>query len=255
MLTDLLTGGSREVDITVDGSVAGHTIRIGIESRAVRRRADVTWVEQMKAKHERLPTNLLILVSRSGFTGEAKCVAALAKIVAWTFEEMQQSLRRPAVNNVIGALSSSDPNSIVPREYAFVAVSSLVDAYKTVLGPMLQDRGLSDQSMLGVLMCTQQSSRGQPDLEVQWTTFVDNEWLDWIVKGNQLGYGLPADIPHDKVHGQIPAWPDSFFEFLQAMVITETTFCWQRHVAGYLVLGQQEPRAKLSQQSPNSDES
>ena len=104
-------------------------------------------------------------------------------------------------------------------------------------------------------MCTQQSSRGQPDLEVQWTTFVDNEWLDWIVKGNQLGYGLPADIPHDKVHGQIPAWPDSFFEFLQAMVITETTFRWQRHVAGYLVLGQQEPRAKLSQQSPNSDES
>src|SRR6478672_5802861 len=71
LLTDLLTGGSREVDITVDGSVAGHTIRIGIESCAVRRRADVTWVEQMKAKHERLSTNLLVLVSRSGFTVEA----------------------------------------------------------------------------------------------------------------------------------------------------------------------------------------
>ena len=229
----------QQADITVDGSVAGHTIRIGIESRAVRRRADVTWVEQMKAKHERLPTNLLVLLSRSGFTIEAKRVAALAKIVTWTFEEMQQARRRPAINNLIGVLSSSNQNPIVPREYGFVSVSALIDAYRTVLDPMLQDRGLSNQSTLGVLMCTQQSSSGQPDLEVEWTTFVDYQWLDWVVKGHQAGYGLQADIPHDKIHGQIPAWPDSFFEFLQAMVITETTFRWQRHIDGYLVLGQQ----------------
>jgi hypothetical protein len=242
LLTDLLTGGSREVDITVDGSVAGHPIRIGIESRAVRRRADVTWVEQMKAKHERLPTNLLVLVSRSGFTVEAKRVAALAKIVTWTSEEMQRAFQRPAINNVIGALSSSGRNSLVSREYAFMPVSELVGAYKTVLGPMLQDRGLSDQSTLGVLLCTRNSSSGQPDLEVQWTTFVDNKWLDWFVQGHQSGYGLLADVPPDKIHGQIPAWPDSFFELLQAMVITETTLHWQRHDDGYLVLSQQTGR-------------
>lgn len=73
-------------------------------------------------------------------------------------------------------------------------------------------------------------------MRVQWTTFVDNEWLDWFVKGHQSGYGPPADVPHDKVHGQIPAWPDTLFEFLQAIVITKTTFTWRRHADGYLVL-------------------
>lgn len=238
LLKDLLTGGTREVDITIDGSLAGHTIRIGIECRAVRRPADVTWVEQMKAKHERLPTNLLVLVSRSGFTDEARRVAALARILTWTFEEMELTLQRHTINNVIAATSASGFNPIVPREYAFVSVSALVDAYKTVLAPMLQDRGLSNQSMLGVLMCTQEPPSGQPGYKVDWTTFVDNEWLDWVLKGHQSGYALPADIPPDKIHGRIPAWPDSFFEFLQALVLTNTTFTWRRHADGYLVLSQ-----------------
>jgi hypothetical protein len=237
-LTDLLTGGSREVDITVEGSLAGHKIRIGIEARAVRRAADLTWVEQMKAKHERLPTNLLVLVSRSGFTAEARRVAALAKIVTWTFDEMERALRSSAINNVVGALSSSVHNRFVPREYAFMPVSALGGVYKSLLEPMLEDRGLSDQATLGVLMCTRKSSSGQPGVEVEWTIFVDKEWLDWVLKGHQSGYGLPADIPPTKVHGQIPSWPDSFLEFLKAMVITDTTFTWRRHSDGYLVLSQ-----------------
>jgi hypothetical protein len=41
-----------------------------------KRIADVSWVDAMKAKHERLRTNALILASRSGFTPEARDVAA-----------------------------------------------------------------------------------------------------------------------------------------------------------------------------------
>lgn len=74
MLSDLVSGEEREVDIYAEGTLAGHTVNIGIECRDHQRRQGVEWVEQMRAKHERLPTNLLILVSSSGFT-----VSAIAK--------------------------------------------------------------------------------------------------------------------------------------------------------------------------------
>jgi hypothetical protein len=69
MLTDLVSGEPREVDIYAEGIFAGHTVNIAIECRDHKRRQGVRWVEQMHSKHERLPTNLLILVSSSGFTG------------------------------------------------------------------------------------------------------------------------------------------------------------------------------------------
>jgi hypothetical protein len=71
MLTDLVSGEPREVDIYAQGTFAGHTVNIAIECRDHKRRQGVRWVEQMQSKHERLPTNLLILVSSSGFTGPA----------------------------------------------------------------------------------------------------------------------------------------------------------------------------------------
>src|SRR6202167_4681613 len=71
MLTDLVSGEPREVDFYAEGTFAGHTVNIAIECRDHKRRQGVRWVEQMHSKHERLPTNLLILVSSSGFTGPA----------------------------------------------------------------------------------------------------------------------------------------------------------------------------------------
>lgn len=75
LLRDHVTGKEREVDICVESTVAGHLVIVSIECRGRARRADVAWVEEMKAKHERLPTNALVLVSRSGFTKEAGKVA------------------------------------------------------------------------------------------------------------------------------------------------------------------------------------
>ena len=71
MLTDLVSGEQREVDIYAEGILAGHAVRIGIECRDHKRKQVVGWVEEMHSKHERLPTNLVILVSSSGFTRSA----------------------------------------------------------------------------------------------------------------------------------------------------------------------------------------
>src|SRR5687768_1077461 len=75
MLTDLVTGTEREVDICLEATVAGHNVAIGIECNEKGRRAGPGWVQEMRGKHERLPT-ALVLVSKSGFTKEAERVAA-----------------------------------------------------------------------------------------------------------------------------------------------------------------------------------
>ena len=71
LLEDRTTDARREVDVCVRGELAKQPIIVSSECRDHTRPADVGWVKQMKAKHERLPTNTLVLVSDSGFTREA----------------------------------------------------------------------------------------------------------------------------------------------------------------------------------------
>jgi hypothetical protein len=73
----------------VEGSVGGHPVVVSIECRDHQRVADVTWVEMMKGKHERLPINALILASRGGFSAEARTVAATYGIQTFTIEEVE----------------------------------------------------------------------------------------------------------------------------------------------------------------------
>lgn len=75
MLRDRQTGTEREVDVVIEGKLSHQSVVISIECRDRKRRADVQWVEQMIAKHERLPTNVLLLASSSGYTAEAVRVA------------------------------------------------------------------------------------------------------------------------------------------------------------------------------------
>ena len=74
-LRDRITGAKREVDICIESSVAGHSVTVSIECNDQGRKTNVKWIEEMKAKHERLSTNALILISSSGFTKEAQRVA------------------------------------------------------------------------------------------------------------------------------------------------------------------------------------
>ncbi len=77
LLLDADTGANREVDVYIEGDLAGDHVTIGVEVIEHSRPATVQWVEQQLRKHERLPINKTVLVSWSGFTR-----AALAKVQA-----------------------------------------------------------------------------------------------------------------------------------------------------------------------------
>ena len=80
MLTDLVTGELREVDIVAQSTVASYPIFLSIECRDHARPADVIWIESMAKKHEHLPTSKLVLWCRSGFTKPALKKAQFLKI-------------------------------------------------------------------------------------------------------------------------------------------------------------------------------
>lgn len=75
MLSNVLTGKLREVDVTITGSVAGQEVIVSVEATKGGRRATVDWVERMVGKHKNLPTNKLILVADAGFTQQARQLA------------------------------------------------------------------------------------------------------------------------------------------------------------------------------------
>lgn len=91
MLIDRLTKRGREVDVCIEGCVGSHPVIVSIECRDHKRIADVTWVDTMKAKHDRLPTSALILASRSGFTPEARSVAKAYGIKTFTLSDVEEA--------------------------------------------------------------------------------------------------------------------------------------------------------------------
>src|ERR1700722_19138631 len=68
-------GKDHEVDIVIEGQVDGISFIVGIECTEQSRPADDGWVNEMKGKHDRLPTDILILASKNGFTGGARDAA------------------------------------------------------------------------------------------------------------------------------------------------------------------------------------
>jgi hypothetical protein len=87
MLPDRITGELREVDVLVTTTTASFPISLGIEVVAWGRRADTPWVEKMRAKHENLSTDKLILVSENGFSEPARRKAEFYGIEAISIEE------------------------------------------------------------------------------------------------------------------------------------------------------------------------
>lgn len=99
LLRDNVTGAEREVDVCVESHVAGHDVVISIECNARGRKAHVGWVEEMKAKHERLPTNVLVLVSRSGFSKEAARVAKTYAMQTLSLNSVNAGVARQLFGN------------------------------------------------------------------------------------------------------------------------------------------------------------
>jgi hypothetical protein len=89
-LTDLATGEKREVDVVIEANVAGHAILISIECRDHKRPQTVEWVDAMQGKHRDLPTDRLVLVSRSGFTPQALAKAHAGSIETVVPDELTE---------------------------------------------------------------------------------------------------------------------------------------------------------------------
>jgi hypothetical protein len=70
-LRDAVTGIEREVDVVIEGELDGEPMVISAEVIEHNRPTTLTWVEQMLRKHRDLPTNRLLLVSKSGFSAKA----------------------------------------------------------------------------------------------------------------------------------------------------------------------------------------
>lgn len=65
MLRDRITGQEREVDIVIEVGTGNYTITIGVECVEPSRPATVEWIDKMSGKHQSLPTDKLVLVSKS----------------------------------------------------------------------------------------------------------------------------------------------------------------------------------------------
>jgi hypothetical protein len=86
-LRDKATGTNREVDIAIETQVGGYALTICVECQKRGRVVDVEWIEQMIGKHETLPTDKLILVSRSGFTQTARKKASENRVETLTIAQ------------------------------------------------------------------------------------------------------------------------------------------------------------------------
>lgn len=89
MMRDRLTKRFREVDVVIEGMVGHQPVVVAIECRDHKRVADVTWIDMMKTKHDRLNTHALLLASRMGFTPEAKDVAEKYGIELFSLEDIE----------------------------------------------------------------------------------------------------------------------------------------------------------------------
>lgn len=88
-LIDRQTGDEVEVDIAIQSIVNGFPITISIEVRDRGRPATIEWVRESIGKHATLPTNKLVLVSKSGFTKSALKKATENEIEALSLEQAE----------------------------------------------------------------------------------------------------------------------------------------------------------------------
>lgn len=79
-------GVEREIDIAIETKIGNHEVRIAIECRDRARRCDVTWIDQVKGKFANLPGWQPVVVSKGGFTKNARQKAALNGITTLTLE-------------------------------------------------------------------------------------------------------------------------------------------------------------------------
>jgi len=89
ILFDRITGVGREVDVVIEVKNDGYSVIVCVEVNEKTRPADIQWVEQQYQKHQTLPTNKLVLVSKNGFTGTAREKANSLGVVTTGIDDIQ----------------------------------------------------------------------------------------------------------------------------------------------------------------------
>ena len=111
MLMNSVTGKTREVDVVLRSTTAGHEMVIGVEAAAHQRDPmSVEWVERMVGKHRNLPTDKVILVSESGFSPQAEALAKAERLI--TLSPAVITGQDPALG-ILGAIRSLWPRRVV----------------------------------------------------------------------------------------------------------------------------------------------
>lgn len=87
LLVDRVTKVKREVDVVIEITTGDLQITIGIEVVAHNRPKGLEWLNKMWGKHKNLPTDKLVLVSKTGFTRTAIDEGEMLGIELMTLDE------------------------------------------------------------------------------------------------------------------------------------------------------------------------
>ncbi len=90
-------GGEREIDILIEGEVAGTPIKVAIECNGEARKRSVGWVEQMAGKYRDLKIDKVVLVAKAGFTSQAEKKADRLGFETLTYQEAEAEEAGPRV--------------------------------------------------------------------------------------------------------------------------------------------------------------
>lgn len=115
------------VDATVTGTIGADPVVVAIEAAGTRRVADVTWIDTMRAKHRRLATTMLLLVSESGFSAEARQVAEYHGIATLSLADVRPS-DLPALVGPRSALWPRTLSVCTERISLQIAANALLEA-------------------------------------------------------------------------------------------------------------------------------
>src|ERR1043165_2179805 len=86
-LLDKVTGGTREVDVSIRSKVGSSEILVILECRDRGAPQDVTWIEQLATKRDDVGANKAVAVSSSGFSEHAINKAKSKSIDLRTIDE------------------------------------------------------------------------------------------------------------------------------------------------------------------------
>lgn len=87
LLRESISDVEREVDILIQGEINGYQISIGVECRDRKRKADLTWIDEIIGKYQHLPIDRKVAISKCGFTKTALDKAVKYNIETLTLEE------------------------------------------------------------------------------------------------------------------------------------------------------------------------